>query len=1687
MTVLPKRNASKSKAETNSSRLEKKRWLSRALKLETLEKRELFAADLPAFHNGLIAHDVDLDYSVGPLDVLAVINKLNESGGSVYLGDQENELNTNFVDVDADDYLSPLDALSIINFINSGEGLGERAGIRYQFYAANPDGTPNLSRLLGQTDGATAPVIEIGVGQQIVIRTQMNDLRNQFTEPGPFFGVFSGYHDLRLENVDGTTVEKLELMWGEYNEIRIPGLASSGSFSINYAASPGVPAKTLTIQPVFQGNFVDPAQTSLNVLSALESAFGVGTIQLREPTAQGEFQVFRFNFKGSLSRLNIGDGTIANNTMVLNGTPVTPVYVNETNPSPFQLRTTVPARNHELRSSYRTAGGSTLVSDTIYRNGPDGIVRPPVAVRLATTQNYVLTTDNFRDFDLIDDIRTIDGTPVAPGDRILVRSQTDATQNGIYVVIDQTVSGVTKRTLARAADADESIELPDAYVVVSDGTFSGATFLQKTRSVTLGSSPIVWGDNSVVVLERVGGFSNTNSLETNFAASQYFNIVDVLFRGGAAGEVRLDAQLSKVPTGSNPNVTRNLGLALYSTNTYITDPNVVILPSNVRIRILDELTAFPDSYTLQEDASGTLLNVMENDRDRQNRAFSIVGFESTSDKATVSIANNGTRILFTPAADANGPVVFTYRIRNSDNIESVGTVTVTINAVNDAPIALTPSLSVAEDTAAPGLIVTPSTLFAPGPANEIADGQTVRLIGTPSSPNGTATINGDGNLSFVPALNFFGTTTITVTGEDRLGEVNLGGTRQAVFTVTVTPVNDAPIAATTSFQTSEDTALPAVSATTLFSPGPANESSQTVTLTIQNAPPTAQGTAAIQNNTLVFTPAANFFGNVVLTVRGTDNGVGTPASATAANPLFTDSVITIVVTPVNDAPIAANDSLSAIAAVGVPQALDVMALGSPNAAGRDSAGPLEDGVDTIRVVSVTQPSRGGTVAVGPDGANVTFTPDGTVIDGQVTFTYTIRDNGGAPTGLTSTATVTLQIVPPARPYALDDLYTVDEDAAVQTLDVLANDFFRANSTPVIDSFSSIPSSQGSLAIVNNKLQLTLTPNFFGNIVFTYNMSDTSGLPAEEGARQTAAVTVVVQELNDAPVAVELARTTEEDVDLVMASASIVTGLSKGPNEDAQTLTITNARLTTAGAGTVTLRPNGDIFFDPADNFFGEAVIEYTVTDNGTDRGVPAPLPSTSVIRVNVTPVNDAPVTVNKSFTAVEDTASTYAIANIIANDLPGPINERDLLSQTVTFDGLPAMTSAQGGTLAIVGTNVVYTPAANFFGVDTFTYRIRDNATTPLTALGTVTVTVSEVNDAPVATNVSRGGIFASVRTVLDLSAELAAMSRGAANESNQTLRIVSVSTSTNGVQPVVGADGVSIIYTAPLGANGPDSFTYTIEDNGTTNGVAAPRQSTASVNLTVLPFIPSSFSGRVWIDEDVNRNNAIDDGELFMSGVDVYLFEGTMANRPAQSTWRHEVTDAEGYYSFELLPPGTYTVMFVVPGMTIDSVASNHFTRTIQAPGDVDVIYDFAVYGTIAGLGSQLEYLSSSYYQTDSGMRNDGFVAAIGADGTSLWTVARGGFTDDMFHEVVLSSDSRTAYITTIRANGEVYTTSVGRNQFRRVIDPTTGGMLVRILARENELTWTRVNMSAPPADPTPRFLDSIDEFFATMKDDPT
>ncbi len=102
------------------------------------------------------------------------------------------------------------------------------------------------------------------------------------------------------------------------------------------------------------------------------------------------------------------------------------------------------------------------------------------AVRVATTANGTLATA-FENGD------TVDGVTLATGDRILLKNQTDQTENGIYVVA---ASGAP----ARASDANTGVELRGATVYVEEGTANADTVYNQTTNgtITIGSSNIVW-------------------------------------------------------------------------------------------------------------------------------------------------------------------------------------------------------------------------------------------------------------------------------------------------------------------------------------------------------------------------------------------------------------------------------------------------------------------------------------------------------------------------------------------------------------------------------------------------------------------------------------------------------------------------------------------------------------------------------------------------------------------------------------------------------------------------------------------------------------------------------------------------------------------------------------------------------------------------------------------------------------------------------------------------------------------------------------------------------------------------------------------------------------------------------------------------------------------------------------------
>src|SRR5207249_4633520 len=91
----------------------------------------------------------------------------------------------------------------------------------------------------------------------------------------------------------------------------------------------------------------------------------------------------------------------------------------------------------------------------------------------------------------------------------------------------------------------------------------------------------------------------------------------------------------------------------------------------------------------------------------------------------------------------------------------------------------------------------------------------------------------------------------------------------------------------------------------------------------------------------------------------------------------------------------------------------------------------------------------------------------------------------------------------------------------------------------------------------------------------------------------------------------------------------------------------------------------------------------------------------------------------------------------------------------------------------------------------------------------------------------------------------LANDSTGPANESTQTLTITSVTQPAHGTVAITNS-GADLTYTPDADYNGPDSFTYTITDNGTTNGVLDAKTDTATVTMTVTPVndAPVATSG---------------------------------------------------------------------------------------------------------------------------------------------------------------------------------------------------------------------------------------------------
>ncbi|MBM1892438.1 tandem-95 repeat protein [Sulfitobacter pseudonitzschiae] len=459
--------------------------------------------------------------------------------------------------------------------------------------------------------------------------------------------------------------------------------------------------------------------------------------------------------------------------------------------------------------------------------------------------------------------------------------------------------------------------------------------------------------------------------------------------------------------------------------------------------------AMDDTATTDEDTAVTI-DVLANDTDPDGDTLTIKSATVSADQGTVEIVDN--KLVFTPAENFNGDATITYVVQDGNGGEDTGEAVVTVNPVNDDPVAVDDTATTDEDTA-----VTVDVL-----ANDTdVDGDTLTIkSATVPADQGTVEIV-DNKLVFTPAENFNGDATITYVVQDGNGGEDTG---EAV--VTVNPVNDDPVAVDDTATTDEDTA---VTVDVL-----ANDTDvDGDTLTIKSATvPADQGTVEIVDNKLVFTPAENFNGDATITYVVQDGNGGEDTG---------EAVVTV--TPVNDDPVAVDDTATTDENTAVT--IDVLANDTD-----------VDG-DTLTIKSATVPADQGTVDIVDN--KVVFTP-ATDFVGDATITYVVQDgNGGEDTG---EAVVTVNNVNDA-PDAVDDVAaTFNQDPVL--IDALANDTDPDGDKLTITNVS-VPAALGVAIIQDNKVLFTPAADYEGIVNISYTVEDPSG------ASDTANIQVTVND------------------------------------------------------------------------------------------------------------------------------------------------------------------------------------------------------------------------------------------------------------------------------------------------------------------------------------------------------------------------------------------------------------------------------------------------------------------------------------------------------------------------------------------------------------------------------------------------
>jgi len=752
---------------------------------------------------------------------------------------------------------------------------------------------------------------------------------------------------------------------------------------------------------------------------------------------------------------------------------------------------------------------------------------------------------------------------------------------------------------------------------------------------------------------------------------------------------------------------------------------------------------------------------------------------------------------FRPYADWNGTDSFSYMASDGHGMNATAVVSLIYSPTPDDPDPASDQVDTDEDT---------PVILAVLDNDEDPDFGTLTVVSTTDPDNGTATINPDGTVTYTPDQDFSGTDSFLTTVANESGRTDVSSA-----TITVAPINDAPVGVDDDATTDEDVAV----VVDLIGNDTDPDSGS---LTISSlGTPTSGSVIDNGDGTVTYTPNPEFAGSDSFTYSVTD-GL-----------LSDDALANITVAVVNDPPVAYDDADATMEGETItifllsndtdPESdpLSISALGTPG-----SGSVVDNGDGSVDY----------TAAMGVFGTD-SFTysvSDGTSTDdGEVTVTIAApssdgdgvsddteddapNDGDGNDDGQQDSDQQNVTSLPVAEGDSEGEYVTVESDAGTELETVVsggnpspsdtptgatfpvgflsfqvvldapgvtsevviylpegttASSYWKYgptadNATPHWYDFPWDPVTETGAVIDNDAGKITL---FFVDGERGDDDMEANGLIDDPGAP-------VLTE-NTPPSAVADNYSTTEDAPVTFDP------LTNDEDEDGHSFTL----LTMGAPSSGTIEDNGDGTFTltPESEFSGTITVSYTIQDS---EGAS----SSGTITINVNGTNDAPVAVADEGATPEETALEL---DVVANDTD---IDGDVLTVSVVAD-------PDNGTAVVNESGTItYTPDDEFAGTDTFTYTISDGNGGTSTA--TITITVSGTNDAPVA----EADI---VTTSEDLTIVIAVLDNDSDAEGS-----ISIQSFTQAVFGLVvdNGDG-TLTYTPNADYMGEDFFTYIIVD----------------------------------------------------------------------------------------------------------------------------------------------------------------------------------------------------------------------------------------------------------------------------------